>query len=282
MNVFDRYAPFVQDFIYGHGWENLRSIQVAAADAIFNTDENVLLTAQTASGKTEAAFFPILTLFWENPPASVGALYIGPLKALINDQFYRLNGLCEEADIPVWHWHGDVASSHKRKLLKQPSGILQITPESLEALLLHKHSAIGRLFGDLRFSQALDALWTAVRAMNKYVDEQAPWTLAKSGDTERLGTVIRTLLENMYKVAYLIWPVMPASSSTMQAQLGRPQGPLSEAALNDVLHYRMHLRTGLEIASSSNLFPRLEMEKEEAPAKPKKEKKAPAPKAAPA
>ena len=78
MNVFDRYAPFVQDFIYEHEWESLRSIQVAAADAIFNTDENVLLTASTASGKTEAAFFPILTEFWENPPASVGALYIGP------------------------------------------------------------------------------------------------------------------------------------------------------------------------------------------------------------
>ena len=151
MNTFDRYAPFVQDFIYSHSWENLRSIQVAAADAIFNTDENVLLTASTASGKTEAAFFPILTEFWENPPATVGALYIGPLKALINDQFYRLNDLCEEADIPVWHWHGDVAASHKAKLLKHPSGILQITPESLEALLLHKHAAIGRLFGDLRY-----------------------------------------------------------------------------------------------------------------------------------
>lgn len=151
MNVFDRYAPFVQDFIYAHNWENLRSIQVAAADAIFNTEENVLLTASTASGKTEAAFFPILTKFWENPPATVGALYIGPLKALINDQFYRLNDLCEEADIPVWHWHGDVAASHKAKLLKHPSGILQITPESLEALLLHKHAAVGRLFGDLRY-----------------------------------------------------------------------------------------------------------------------------------
>ena len=151
MSVFDRYAPFVQDFIYAHGWDNLRSIQVAAADAIFNTDENVLLTGQTASGKTEAAFFPILTQFWEDPPATVGALYIGPLKALINDQFYRLNDLCEEAHIPVWHWHGDVASSHKRRLMKQPSGILQITPESLEALLLHKHSSVGKLFGDLRF-----------------------------------------------------------------------------------------------------------------------------------
>ncbi len=151
MNAFDRYAPFVQEYIYRNRWDNLRAIQVAAADAIFNTDENVLLTASTASGKTEAAFFPIITLFSENPPASVGCIYIGPLKALINDQFSRLNDLCAEADIPVWHWHGDVAQSHKSRLMKRPSGILQITPESLEAILLHKHAAIPKLFGDLRF-----------------------------------------------------------------------------------------------------------------------------------
>jgi Lhr-like helicase len=58
MDAFDRYAPFIQDFIYDHDWQSLRAVQVAAADAIFNTDENVLLTASTASGKTEAAFFP--------------------------------------------------------------------------------------------------------------------------------------------------------------------------------------------------------------------------------
>ena len=151
MSAFDRYAPFVQDYIYRNHWENLRAIQVAAADAIFNTDDHVLLTASTASGKTEAAFFPIITLFSENPPASIGCIYIGPLKALINDQFTRLTDLCQEADIPVWHWHGDVAQSHKSRLMKRPSGILQITPESLEAMLLHKHAAIPKLFGDLRF-----------------------------------------------------------------------------------------------------------------------------------
>ncbi len=151
MGVFDRYAPFVQEFIYQHDWHSLRGIQVAAGEAIFDTDDNVLLTASTASGKTEAAFFPILTEFWENPPASVGALYIGPLKALINDQFYRLNDLCAEAGIPVWHWHGDVSASHKAKLLKHPSGIVQITPESLEAVLMHRHAAISRLFCDLRY-----------------------------------------------------------------------------------------------------------------------------------
>ena len=151
MHIFDRYAPFVQEYIYRNRWENLRAIQVAAGEAIFNTDDNVLLTASTASGKTEAAFFPIITLFSEDMPRSVGCIYIGPLKALINDQFSRLNDLCAEADIPVWHWHGDVAQSHKSKLMKHPSGILQITPESLEAMLLHKHAAIPKLFGDLRF-----------------------------------------------------------------------------------------------------------------------------------
>lgn len=151
IDIFGRYAPFVQDFIYKNHWDRLRPIQVAAGDAIFGTDKNVLLCASTASGKTEAAFFPILTLLSEDPPSSVGAIYIGPLKALINDQFSRLTELCEEADVPVWHWHGDVAESHKRKLMKHPSGILQITPESLEAMLLRKHMDITRLFGDLRF-----------------------------------------------------------------------------------------------------------------------------------
>jgi ATP-dependent Lhr-like helicase len=151
MNIYNRYAPFIRDFIYQNNWESLRAVQVAAGDIIFNTDHNLLLSASTASGKTEAAFFPILTLFHENPPKSVGALYIGPLKALINDQFMRLNDLCREADIPVWHWHGDVAQSHKEKLQKNPSGILQITPESLEALLMRRHSYIPKLFSDLRF-----------------------------------------------------------------------------------------------------------------------------------
>lgn len=151
MNVFTRYAPFIQDYIYQSGWQALRSVQNAAAEAIFNKDDNVLLTASTASGKTEAAFFPILTLLDEDPPHSVGVLYIAPLKALINDQFGRLSELCEEAGIQVTRWHGDVSHAQKRRLLRKPSGILQITPESLESLMINKHMEIPSLFGDLRF-----------------------------------------------------------------------------------------------------------------------------------
>lgn len=151
MDVFSRYAPFIQDYIYRSGWKTLRGVQNAAGDAIFGTDANVLLMASTASGKTEAAFFPILTLLDENPSSSVGVLYIAPLKALINDQFIRLDELCDEAGIVVTKWHGDASQSAKRKLLKKPSGILQITPESLESLMMNKRMEIPSLFGDLRF-----------------------------------------------------------------------------------------------------------------------------------
>lgn len=163
MDVFNRYAPFIQDYIYRSGWKSIRAVQNAAGDAIFNTDQNVLLTASTASGKTEAAFFPILTLLDEEPSQSVGVLYIAPLKALINDQFGRLNELCEEADIPVTRWHGDVPQTHKRRLLKKPSGILQITPESLESLLINKHMELPSLFGDLRFI-VIDEIHSLMRA----------------------------------------------------------------------------------------------------------------------
>lgn len=151
MSVFNRFAPFIQDYIYRNKWEELRPVQVRAAQAIFDTDKNVLLCSGTASGKTEAAFLPVLTHLWENPSASVGVLYISPLKALINDQFERLEGLLEEADIPVTKWHGDASAAAKKRVVKNPRGIIQTTPESLESMLMRNSSNAYRLFSDLRF-----------------------------------------------------------------------------------------------------------------------------------
>ena len=151
MEVFYRFAPFIQDYIYRQGWERLRGVQLEAARVLFETDDNLLLTSSTASGKTEAAFFPILSVMSEDPPRSFGAIYIAPLKSLINDQFERLSEVLDLSGIPVFHWHGDVAQSHKAKALREPQGILQITPESLEAMLINRSNDIPRIFGDLRF-----------------------------------------------------------------------------------------------------------------------------------
>ena len=149
--IFYRFSPFIREFIYNSGWQDLRAVQLAAARVIFETDKNLLVTSSTASGKTEAAFFPIISLMSEDMPKSVGVLYIAPLKSLINDQFERLDTLLDMSGIPVFHWHGDVAQSHKSKLLHNPQGILQITPESLESLLMNRSNDLIRLFGDLRF-----------------------------------------------------------------------------------------------------------------------------------
>ena len=109
--------------------------------------------------------------------------------------------------------------------------------------------------------------------MNKYVDSQAPWALYKEGNLERLATVIRVLLENMYKIAVLLWPVMPDFSIKMQEQLGK-NFVLHEKFLDDLLHCNVHLRTNFEISEASNLFPRLEKKQEDKKEeKSKKDKK---------
>lgn len=149
--TFNRLAPFIQEYIYTHNWQDIRPVQVEACEVIFNSNAHLLLAAGTASGKTEAAFLPVLTLLHEKPSSTIGVLYISPIKALINDQFERLNDLLKEAHIPVWAWHGDVSQNRKNKLVKNPSGVLQITPESLESLLLNKTAELSNLFGDLRF-----------------------------------------------------------------------------------------------------------------------------------
>jgi ATP-dependent Lhr-like helicase len=148
---FAKLAPFLQEYIYSQDWTELKPVQIAASQVIFETDAHLLIAAGTAAGKTEAAFLPVLTLLHEQPSTSVGILYISPIKALINDQFDRLNAILKDAEIPVWYWHGDVSAKHKKQLLKEAQGILQITPESLESLLINQYGQLNRLFGDLRF-----------------------------------------------------------------------------------------------------------------------------------
>jgi ATP-dependent Lhr-like helicase len=137
--------------VWDQGWTDLRDVQERAIGPILEGNRDVIIAAATAGGKTEAAFLPICSQLVEQPTGSVRALYVSPLKALINDQFDRLERLCERLEIPVHRWHGDVSSSHKRQVLSDPAGILLITPESLEALFVLRGTAIAKLFSRLDF-----------------------------------------------------------------------------------------------------------------------------------
>lgn len=140
----------IQHYIWKEGWETLRDAQEAAIPLIIKADRDVIVSAATAAGKTEAAFLPALThLLQADKPGLI--VYISPLKALINDQFGRLEKLCEDLDIPVWPWHGDISSSSKAKFLKLRHGVLLITPESMEAMLCNRGTSIRAIFSRLRF-----------------------------------------------------------------------------------------------------------------------------------
>ncbi|WP_437975179.1 DEAD/DEAH box helicase [Sorangium sp. So ce295] len=150
--AFGRLHEKIQRWIWDEQWKELRDLQELAVEPILSGERDVILSAATASGKTEAAFFPICTRILEREGTGVRALYVSPLKALINDQFRRLERLCERLDIPVHRWHGDVSSERKRRFLQHPGGILLITPESLEALFVVHGSQIARLFQPISYA----------------------------------------------------------------------------------------------------------------------------------
>lgn len=148
---FERLHPDVQQWVWAQGWTALRDAQEWAISALVDADRDVIIAASTAAGKTEAAFLPILTNLMEHRDPAGAVLYISPLKALINDQWDRLSRLCEQLDLPVIAWHGDVSANKKHKFLKSPKGVLLITPESLEALFVNRGSSLMGLFQNLRY-----------------------------------------------------------------------------------------------------------------------------------
>lgn len=145
MSSFNLLQREIRRYIYDEGWDALRGIQEASIKRISNTDHNLILAAPTASGKTEAAFLPAINSIkdWNS---GLKIIYISPLIALINDQFKRILKLCDYIDIPVTSWHGEASRTDKNKLLKQPRGILLITPESIEAMLALRPGEAKELF----------------------------------------------------------------------------------------------------------------------------------------
>lgn len=155
--AFSLLHPGVQEAVWKMGWKKFKQIQVQAIHAICETKNHLLICAQTAGGKTEAAFLPIISQIAANPQPSVQAIYVGPLKALINDQFRRLEELCAKLEIPVHRWHGDVPANQKKELRDNPSGILLITPESLESNFINFGRQVPRVYRHLPFV-AIDEL----------------------------------------------------------------------------------------------------------------------------
>jgi methionyl-tRNA synthetase len=139
-------------------------------------------------------------------------------------------------------------------------GELEDADQTLRELAADAVRNFTGLFDAMRPSEALASLWELVRGLNKYVDSQAPWALAKAGSTDRLNTVMHCLLECMHKTACCLWPVMPDTAAAMLRQLGmesdRDTPPVRD--LPEEARRWGFLRPGSTLAAGSNLFPRRE------------------------
>lgn len=145
-------AEPVRRWVWLQKWRELRDIQERSIPVLLRDETDAILAAPTALGKTEAAFLPLISAVIAEPSRAGGfdLVYVSPLRALINDQFRRLRDLCEAVDLPLHAWHGDIASSRKSRALRNPRGILLITPESLEAMFVLRGPRVPGLFGSLR------------------------------------------------------------------------------------------------------------------------------------
>ena len=119
------------------GFESPTSVQKKALPLILN-EENVLITAPTGSGKTEAAFLPVLDLYLKKPSEGIGILYITPLKALNRDIILRIERLADSVGLRAEVRHGDTSQSVRRKQTLDPPDIMILTPETLQAVMCGK------------------------------------------------------------------------------------------------------------------------------------------------
>ncbi|HRI06506.1 MAG TPA: DEAD/DEAH box helicase [Nannocystaceae bacterium] len=131
------------------GWTSLRPVQELAGEALLG-GQNAVVLAPTAGGKTEASIFPTLSTLLTSGSEGVGAIYVAPIKALLNNQAERLGLYTEMVGLRRFVWHGDTTSHERRSFLKDPADLLMTTPESLEVMLVSEKIDAGALFRDLQ------------------------------------------------------------------------------------------------------------------------------------
>lgn len=257
MAAFEQLDPGIQRWIYSENWNGLRDAQERAIPALVNADRDVIIAAQTAAGKTEAAFLPILTHLLRTPDDMGCVIYISPIKALINDQFSRLTDLCAGLDIPVVPWHGDISQIKKRAFLKQPRGVVLITPESLEAMFVNRGASIRSIMGRL--------IYIVVDELHSFIGSERGMQLqslmhrcelAAGVPVRRVG--LSATLGDMAIAAQFLRPApaapveMIVSSATAKSMKVIVKGYLESARGKD--GNTMDGQPGCEIAIADNLY----------------------------
>jgi methionyl-tRNA synthetase len=137
-----------------------------------------------------------------------------------------------------------------------PSSRDSSIPEKLIKAAEKLQKTVGHHMENLRFKGALEEIWTLVAEANRFIDEAAPWRLAKENQTDKLNSVMYALAESIRIIALLIFPFMPETSQKIWAQLGVKE-PLTHQTLPQALLWG-GLPSGVRVTRGPALFPRIE------------------------
>jgi methionyl-tRNA synthetase len=115
----------------------------------------------------------------------------------------------------------------------------------------------------LAFSQACDLVLALIRLGNKYIDEQAPWSLYKKGEHQIVNDILYTVLESVRLAAYLLSPIIPGVSRAIYQQLGFSADFLNQAEIDQTAPFKVHAFWGAlppnqPFGDPQPVFPRLE------------------------
>lgn len=150
MSNFDLLHPALQHHIVNNlGWREMRPFQEEVIPEIL-AGKHLIIIAPTAGGKTEAAFFPVVSRMLGGGWNGLSVLYICPIKALLNNLDIRLQRYCSLLGRRSALWHGDVKTAVRKRVVSDPPDCLLTTPESMEAILVSSTINAHELFRQLK------------------------------------------------------------------------------------------------------------------------------------
>ena len=177
-NAFDLLVKPVRRLIEQRGFLKPTEPQEKTIPLILE-GKNVLLISPTATGKTEAAFLPVLSMLLQEPQApGIKVLYITPLRALNRDMLERLEWWCNNLDIKLAVRHGDTETRERTRQARSPPDVLITTPETLQAILV----------GWIMRQHLQQVRWVIIDEVHEMADSKRGSQLALA--LERLRTMI--------------------------------------------------------------------------------------------